>query len=682
MKKLQLIAGALLICAAGNAQSLTDGFESYTVGNYLGSESSNWETWSGVNGGADDVQIVDDLANGGDNAIYFEAASAAGGPDDVVLPFGGQYTTGNFTYEMMIYVASGSGAYWNFQANTTVGQEWAFECTMNQYGDIDIANTNGPLLTGSYTTGQWVELSFEIDLNQNEWEFFVDGSSQGSFSNTINKVAALNIYAYNNTNGGNGSAIFWVDDVSYEYTSAILPDDNGALTGINPVNGLVGQAKKPTVMARNLGVNDITSFDVDLTYNGTTITESVTGVSLASYDEYAVEFTDAVTLVAGSNMMTATIKNVNGAASDDDSSDDDASTTVDPTAPGLNKMVVVEEATGTWCGWCPRGAVWMEYMQETYPENFIGLAVHNGDPMVYAEYDDGIGTLIGGYPSSLVDRGGDIDPSVMEGDFLDRVVLDASAELCLSASLDETEEEMTVTLMVTPTSDFDDSWRVAVALSENGVTGTGSQFAQANYYSGGASGELSGAGHDWHNAANPVSANDMVYDHVARMIEPSFNGLEDAFPDGGEIAETYTFEFTIDVSNEWDLDHLHVIGMLMDGNGLIDNGAQVDYNDALSIECGVPTVGLNDVVRHSSDDLKVYPNPASNMVNINADLKAGVDNQIVVRDVMGRVVFNQTISDQAGLYQVNLDISKINSGVYIVEMTSGSSIVSAKFIKQ
>ena len=115
------------------------------------------------------------------------------------------------------------------------------------------------------------------------------------------------------------------------------------------------------------GVNDITSFDVDLTYNGTTITESVTGVSLASYDEYAVEFTDAVTLVAGSNMMTATIKNVNGAASDDDSSDDDASTTVDPTAPGLNKMVVVEEATGTWCGWCPRGAVWMEYMQETYP---------------------------------------------------------------------------------------------------------------------------------------------------------------------------------------------------------------------------------------------------------------------------------------------------------------------------
>lgn len=164
MKKLQLIAGALLISVAGNAQSLTDGFESYTVGNYLGSESSNWETWSGVNGGADDVQIVDDLANGGDKSIYFEASSAAGGPDDVVLPFGAQYTTGDFSYEMMIYVASGSGAYWNFQANTTVGQEWAFECTMNQDGDIDIANTNGPLLTASYTTGQFQNSIPPIDL--------------------------------------------------------------------------------------------------------------------------------------------------------------------------------------------------------------------------------------------------------------------------------------------------------------------------------------------------------------------------------------------------------------------------------------------------------------------------------------------------------------------------------------
>ena len=79
--------------------------------------------------------------------------------------------------------------------------------------------------------------------------------------------------------------------------------------------------------------------------------------------------------------------------------------------------------------------------------------------------------------------------------------------------------------------------------------------------------------------------------------------------------------------------------------------------------------------------LKVFPNPANDMVNINADLKAGVDNQIVVRDVMGRVVFNQTISDQAGLYQVNLDVSQINSGVYIVELTSGLSINSTKFIK-
>ena len=31
---------------------------------------------------------------------------------------------------------------------------------------------------------------------------------------------------------------------------------------------------------------------------------------------------------------------------------------------------VVEEGTGTWCGWCPRGIVAFRHMAEKYPETF------------------------------------------------------------------------------------------------------------------------------------------------------------------------------------------------------------------------------------------------------------------------------------------------------------------------
>ncbi len=45
---------------------------------------------------------------------------------------------------------------------------------------------------------------------------------------------------------------------------------------------------------------------------------------------------------------------------------------------------IVEEYTGLWCGWCPKGYVALETMHEEYPDRFIGVAYHSGDPMSYA----------------------------------------------------------------------------------------------------------------------------------------------------------------------------------------------------------------------------------------------------------------------------------------------------------
>ena len=679
MKKIYSLAAVLCFSMVAFAQTNTEDFESYTVGNFLGNESTTWTTWSGSNGGADDVLIVDDTAYSGDKSIYFEATTANGGPDDVVLPFGAKYTTGEFDFSMMMFVESGTGAYFNFQAATTIGQEWALECAMSQTGDITLSNTGGTLLAATYTPGQWVEVAFEIDLSGNSWEFFIDGTSQGSFSNNINAIASLNVYAANQTaSGGNGSANFWVDDVSY--TTPVLPNLNGAVSGISSITGLVGQIKTPVVTISNAGLDAITSFDVDLSYNGNTQTEQITGVNMVSFDEYEVTFATAVSLIDGANNMVATIKNVNGNATDDDASDDELTRSLDPTTPGLNKRVVVEEATGTWCGWCPRGTVWMENLQDTYPENFIGLAVHNGDPMVYEDYDVGIGGLISGYPSAVVDRGSDIDPSAMEADFLQRVVLNAAAAICMSAKMDSEEMEMTITMTVDPTAEIDNDWKVAVALSENDVTGTSSDYAQANYYSGGASGELSGAGHDWHAAANPVPASAMEYDHVARVIAPSFDGM-DAFPDGAEVGESYEFEFVLDIDEEWDLDNIHVIGMLLNADGDIDNGYQVDYADAISVACGDAPTGIKST-KYNQEKLMLFPNPASSSVNIKADMTANANNEIRVYDVIGRVIYRNVIADEAGLFQLNLDLSKVNSGVYMVELSDGTSFHTAKFIKQ
>ena len=41
------------------------------------------------------------------------------------------------------------------------------------------------------------------------------------------------------------------------------------------------------------------------------------------------------------------------------------------------KRVLFEEATGTWCQWCPRGAVYMDSLHKVYPTTAMLVAVHN-----------------------------------------------------------------------------------------------------------------------------------------------------------------------------------------------------------------------------------------------------------------------------------------------------------------
>ena len=41
----------------------------------------------------------------------------------------------------------------------------------------------------------------------------------------------------------------------------------------------------------------------------------------------------------------------------------------------ISRKMIAEEGTGTWCTWCPRGAVFMKLMASTYANDFVGIAV-------------------------------------------------------------------------------------------------------------------------------------------------------------------------------------------------------------------------------------------------------------------------------------------------------------------
>ncbi|MCB9223985.1 MAG: T9SS type A sorting domain-containing protein [Crocinitomicaceae bacterium] len=679
MKKIYFLALGALFTNAVNAQTMNENFDGYTAGTYMGNNSALWSTWSGTTGGAEDVQVTTANANSGSNSIYFSSTTQAGGPQDVIVDFQGVYNYGHFNWSSMFFVESGKGAYFNFQGQSTPGQSWTLNCQMDHNGNIQIDDSYAIWVDGTYPQNTWFELEFDIDLNNDFWEVFINGVSQGKFQNETNQLATMDIYPVNNSdNGGNNVAGFYMDDFQYTYTPYSLPTLNGAVTYIGDfhnvagppdVAGVVGSAFSPVVTVRNLGTTTITSFDLEIAHNGATVLESITGVSIPSLGEYEYEFVGEVILTSGSNDVSVTISNVNG-GTDDDAADDTKSLPVDPITPATGKVVYVEEGTGTWCQWCPRGAVMMDRMQKLYPDLFAGVAVHNNDPMEDVVFDAGVDALTAGYPSALVERGGDIDPSQIESQFLQHVVVAPTAFITVGASYDSGNGILSASVTADFQSTVSGQWKLACIISEDSVTGSGSGWSQSNAYSGGGSGPMGG----FESLPSTVPASQMNYNHVGRRILPDFNGHENSFPTTNS-GDVHTVDFIFQLDPNWDVDQIHIIGILVAPGGTVDNAgkasiAEAEANGYVSstevIDEFAGFVELSDI-----GEISLYPNPSTGISNLTLP---NVDNETVILNVFnmeGKIIASRNYGELSGAQILPIITSQYDAGIYTVQVIVG-----------
>lgn len=667
MKKIAtLTLGCLLSLTAVQAQTFSDDFESYTAGIALGPQSPDWRTWGGAGGGADDANVVttDNHTTAGAKSIYFSSTSSTGGPQDVVLPFtaGAPLNTGQFSFKTWFKVPAAKTAYFNFQGTATMGGMYVLDCWMDAAaGTIQIQNTGTLVANGTIPAGAWFEVEIKANFNSNAWELLIDGVSQGTWSNSSNQVWGIDYYP------ADAQASFWIDDVSYNVVPYTLPALNAAGNLLNISNGLVGSTRYPAVTVRNLGTGVINSFDISITQNGgAPVVKNVTGLTLASLANTIQTYTTPFTLVSGTNTFVATISNVNGMGADGDSSDDVLTVVLNPVTPAAGKMVVAEEATGTWCQWCPRGAVYMDAMASKYAGFIAPIAVHNGDPMTNAPYDTGIGALIGGYPSALVDRLPEVDPSAIETDFLSRIVIAPKAFVVNTETYNTTTRVLTVTVTTTIQTAISGDYRLACVITEDAVTGT-TGYAQSNAYAGGGAGPMGG----FELLPNPVPASQMVYDHVAREIQPDFNGIPSAFGASAAAGAVFTNTFTFTLPASYDDTQIHIISMFIDPTGKVDNAA--------SMKIAEVTAGLNE---YSDVQSNLYPNPANTAATISLELKKESDVQVAIYSINGTLITSKDYGKLSGTMLLPIDMSTFTPGMYFVDMTIDGKKSVKKLIKQ
>jgi hypothetical protein len=116
----------LLFIYPSFGQSYSEDFESFADNDKIAVVSpTRWVTWSNTPGSAEDAPVVSERANSGSKSLKLFNTNPAVGPMDVVLRFGQKYSTGNFSYQMYMFLEEGKAAYFNFQRENSIGTAMA-----------------------------------------------------------------------------------------------------------------------------------------------------------------------------------------------------------------------------------------------------------------------------------------------------------------------------------------------------------------------------------------------------------------------------------------------------------------------------------------------------------------------------------------------------------------------------
>ena len=669
MKKFLTLSFVALLALAAKAQSsFSDDFESYANGAKIAASSPIWETWGSPNGGTDDAPVSTDKAHSGTKSLKILATAAAGGPADVVLKFGGAHNAGDFTLDMWMYVVAGKEAYFNLQSETAIGSVWAVDFFFNKNGTFRGVSAGTQVISDVvYPQGQWFNYKLVVDVTNNIWTILIDGVPSATWDNPNNKIASIDLYALGDGEIGH----YYIDDFSYSYAPANLSGLDGAMYGINSRRiGLAGMTIPVSGTIRNTGIDPITSFDVAWSNGVSSQTSSVTGVNIPSLGLYSFTHNVPYTLIGGNQTLTFSLANVNGGA-DGNAANNNRSTPVKGYVPAPNKAVVVEEATGTWCQWCPRGAVYLDSMSHLYPAHFIPIAVHNGDPMTNDEYDGGLTSFpaFTGFPSVVIDRTILEDPSGVELPFLESVTIATPVTFNTGASFDAATGVLTASTEATFSQALNDEYRLNMVITEDGVKGTGSTYNQSNAYAGGGSGIMGG----FELLPSSVPAALLTYNHVARQALGGFAGVAGSLPLSIAAGSKHGAVFSYTFDNN-DIQKMHLISMLIGPNGEIVNAKQVTVEEAIANGLSDAT----DIVVATS--VEIAPNPASDKTYIRLTLEQSSETSVRLFNSMGQLVGQRNYGTLAGAQVLPLVTSGLISGVYNVQIMVGTQVIGKKIV--
>lgn len=218
------------------------------------------------------------------------------------------------------------------------------------------------------------------------------------------------------------SYIKWTDcSNDFGFTSGIMIEVEGEFNnnsaGISIEKDIYLQENEGftvPVVFHNLGGEPIRTLEYSYRMgdvSGSGVKEFATPLEVQFSRDYDIELEIEKGIASGEYDLELTLDKINGMPNNNASK-----TTTHPIEVFRRLPVhrpLVEEYTGLWCGFCPRGYAMMEYMRRVHKENFVGIAYH-----CRSTSGDYIATLdpyqypnpVTSFPKAVIDRIDLMDP--------------------------------------------------------------------------------------------------------------------------------------------------------------------------------------------------------------------------------------------------------------------------------
>ena len=390
-------------------------------------------------------------------------------------------------------------------------------------------------------------------------------------------------------------------------------DDSATPKAVDYQVAPIGGTATFNLPVTNSGLNDLTSIDYTITTDGETSAEQHADVAspIAFNATGNVEITIDADSEKGLKNKTLTITKVNGV--------ENAATNKSITFPLYTvaelatHRVVVEEYTGTGCGYCPRGIVGMEKLRNKFGDLFVGIAVHqynSGDAM-YIATNSYAKLNFDGAPQCTIDRRYYTDPYYGNGDDIcdDFAAVQSIPTLVdVNVEANWNEDESKVDAKATVQSLVDDAnYNIEYVLIGDGITGTASGFKQSNYYSSYSPSQLPddladfGRGGKYgQSSVSGLSFNDVALSssYVSGTNKAAkLTNLSSTEPAISEYTLSLPTKTTL--KNAIDKEQVYVAALIIDNSGIIVNAAKA------KVMPYVPT-GITTVNQQSSSDTRYY----------------------------------------------------------------------------